>query len=90
MKVKREGRDVYGQTSPKDQWYHLRVADERDNTNLPEGEPVDIDQCSCGHMLSTHTQDGTGCDALVATNPEWGHREQWRACPCTVFDQLTT
>lgn len=42
MRIVRRGRDVFGQSTPKDQWYHLRVADDEDNANLSDGEPVDI------------------------------------------------
>jgi len=88
MRIVRRGRDVFGQSTPKDQWRFLRVADERDNQNLADDEPVDIDLCTCTHMFSTHTQDEAACDALIVTKPPFGYREQWRSCPCTAFSPV--
>lgn len=87
MRVVRRGRDVFGQSTPKDQWYHLRIADDKDNDRLREGEPVDIDLCICGHLTADHTQENVACDRLVIKNQPHGG-QQWHVCPCTSFDAV--
>lgn len=87
MRIVRRGRDVFGQSASKDQWYHLRVADDKDNERLREDEPVDIDLCICTHPIGDHTQENAACDRLVVEDQPHGG-QQWHVCRCTAFDAV--
>ncbi|WP_094362116.1 hypothetical protein [Mycobacterium marinum] len=88
MRIVRRGHDVFGQSTPSDQWYHVRVAENRDYERLQEDLPVDIDLCICGHLVGDHTQENMACDRLVVENQKHGG-QQWHVCRCKQFDAVS-